>query len=213
MSRQRFNTRIIVIDLFHQEIIVILICLVRIKICRNQMYPTIDISNIRFITKHPKQNTSIYESAQSRVRVLCLHHFWSGIRVTLRPLNAGITITSGQWMSQTQTKDMGHHRLRLRSVKTYLAYFCEMKAKIFECKYGSECIVWVGIFSSDLSAFISQAGQRDWARWESRIFLFSDGLSERESWELRRLTDGIHSSHTWTLGPLPTSGGVVGAVV
>ena len=57
MSRQRFNTRIIVIDLFHQEIIVILICLVRIKICRNQMYPTIDILNIRFITKHPKQNT------------------------------------------------------------------------------------------------------------------------------------------------------------
>ena len=29
------------------------------------------------------------------------------IRVTLRPLNVGITITSGQWMSQTQTKDIG----------------------------------------------------------------------------------------------------------
>ena len=143
MSRQRFNTRIIVIDLFHQEIIVILICLVRIKICRNQMYPTIDILNIRFITKHPKQNTY---GLSDYLRVVCTEQSESVsasflIRVTLRPLNVGITITSGQWMSQTQTKDMGHHRLRLRSVKTYLAYFCEMKAKIFECKYGSECIV------------------------------------------------------------------------
>ena len=150
---------------------------------------------------------TIYESAQSRVRVLCLHHFWSGIRVTLRPLNAGITITSGQWMSQTQTKDMGHHRLRLRSVKTYLAYFCEMKAKIFECKYGSECIVWVGIFSSDLSAW---PGQRDWGsvRISDISILW---WNERESWEQRRLTDGIHSSHVWT-NCLPPSMGVVGAV-
>ena len=122
MSRQRFNTRIIVIDLFHQEIIVILICLVRIKICRNQMYPTIDILNIRFITKHPKQNThglSDYLRVCTELRAVSASFL---IRVSLRPLNAGITITSGQWMSQTQTKDMGLHRPRLRSLKTYFAY-------------------------------------------------------------------------------------------
>ena len=138
------------------------------------------------------------------------------VRVRLRPLNVGITITSGQWMSQTQTKDIGiisfiwGHYTHILHV---IFVFSPMKAEISDSKYASEGIVWVGIFSSDLSAFISQAGRETGARWESRIFLFSDGLSERESWELRRLTDGIHSSHIWTLGPLPTSGGVVGAVV
>ena len=111
------------------------------------------------------------------------------IRVTLRPLNARITITS-QWMSQTQTKDMGHHRLRLRSVQKYFAYFCVLANESWKLNMApSVHIVWVGIFSSDLSAFISQSGQKDWGsvRISDISILW---WNERESWEQRRLTDG-----------------------
>ena len=125
------------------------------------------------------------------------------IRVTLLPLNAGITITSGQWMSQSQTKDMDHHRLHLRSVQTYFACFMlarqPMKAEISDRKYASEGIVWVGIFSSDLSAFISQPGQRDWSsvRISDISILW---WNERESWEHGDWQPGyrIHS-HTGTV--------------
>ena len=84
------------------------------------------------------------------------------VRVRLRPLNVGITITSGQWMSQTQTKDIGiisfiwGHYTHILHV---IFVFSPMKAEISDSKYAFEGIVWVGIFSSDLSAFISQAGR------------------------------------------------------
>ena len=109
----------------------ILICFVRIKICINQMYSTINVSIKNSLHyKTSSQNTYGLSCLMSDYLRVCTEQSESAmsasflIRVTLRPLNAGITITSGQWMSQTQTKDMGHHRLRLRSVQKYFAYFC-----------------------------------------------------------------------------------------
>ena len=111
----------------------ILICFVRIKICINQMYSTINVSIKNSLHyKTSSQNTYGLSCLLSEYLRVCTEQSESEsamsasflIRVTLRPLNAGITITSGQWMSQTQTKDMGHHRLRLRSVQKYFAYFC-----------------------------------------------------------------------------------------
>ena len=109
-----------------------------------------------------------------------------------------------------------HHQLHLRSVHTYFAcYFCILSNGSWNIRQ-QICFRGYCLSGNFLIRFISlhqQGRQRDWARWESRIFLFSDGLGERESWEHRRLTDGIHSSHIWTLGLLSTSGGVVGAVL
>ena len=109
----------------------ILICFVRIKICINQMYSTINVSIKNSLHyKTSSQNTYGLSCLMSDYLRVCTEQSESAmsasflIRVTLRPLNAGITITSGQWMSQTQTKDMGHHRLRLRLVQKYFAYFC-----------------------------------------------------------------------------------------
>ena len=82
-----------------------------------------------------------------------------------------------------------------------------MKAEISDRKYASEGIVWVGIFSSDLSAFISQPGQREWSsvRISDISILW---WNERESWEHGDWQPG-YRIHTHPIqGP---SVGVVGA--